>query len=42
MRNQTGGNLMKRIVRHAENASLVDDCVASLRHALMLFRVGEN
>ncbi|KAJ7599396.1 hypothetical protein C8J56DRAFT_916581 [Mycena floridula] len=39
MRNQLGGNIVKRITRHLENASLLDECMSSLQHALTLFRV---
>ncbi|KAJ6624755.1 P-loop containing nucleoside triphosphate hydrolase protein [Mycena sp. CBHHK59/15] len=40
MRHQVNsGNLISRVVRHLENASLLSECQAALEHAVQLFRL---
>ncbi|KAJ7589627.1 P-loop containing nucleoside triphosphate hydrolase protein [Mycena floridula] len=39
LRNQTGGNLIKRVLNYQQNATLMEDCISSLQHALALFKV---
>ncbi|KAJ7577514.1 hypothetical protein C8J56DRAFT_1061173 [Mycena floridula] len=39
IRENTRGNLVKRILHHQQVTSLMDECMSSLQHALALFKV---
>ncbi|KAJ7575525.1 hypothetical protein C8J56DRAFT_1063119 [Mycena floridula] len=42
MRDHTGGSLVRRLLHHPQATKLMEDCMSSLEHALILFKVQSN